>query len=448
MIKLRDYQQDLYENIKSKLTSGCKRPLVVAGCGSGKTFLFLKICEKLSSYGTVLILVHRRELKSQHLKLLEQNGIPTKNITVESVFKIANKMQEMKKPLVIITDEAHLSKAKTWERVINHFDCVCIGFTATPIRLDGKPLGDIYDCLIESVSVRWLIDNGYLAPFDYYAPVSVDTADVKSSMGDYKTSELEKLMMKKAIYGDVIKSYKKIADGEKTIVYCVSVAHSKAVCAEFKAAGYKADCIDGTMTNKKREAVMESFRSGDIKILCNCSIISEGVSVDDCSCVILLRPTESTALYIQQAMRCMRYLPHKRAKIIDCAANYTRHSLPDAEHEWDLSKPLPKHTNTNSDGSYIVRVCKNCFRTFKTADKCPFCGTEYKAEQKELKQIKDVELKKISEAQKAELEKIKKQQRMEVGRARSRNELIAIAKKRGYDMKWVYIQCKIKHIRS
>lgn len=448
MITLRDYQQDIYLNIKAKLAEGYKRPLVVAGCGSGKTFIFLKICEKLSSRGIVLILVHRKELKSQHLKLFQQNGISTENIIVESVFTIANRMAIMKKPIAIITDEAHLSKAKTWEKVINYFNSVCIGFTATPIRLDGKPLGDIYDCLIESVSVNWLIENHYLAPFDYYAPISIDTEYVKSSMGDYHVSDLEKLMMKKAIYGDVIKSYKQIADGEKTIVYCVSIAHSKAICEQFKAAGYKADYIDGTMPAKKRETVMENFRNGNINILCNCSIISEGVSVNDCTCVILLRPTESTALYIQQSMRCMRYLPNKRAKIIDCVANYTRHALPDAEYCWDLKKALPKRTNTNSDGSFTVRVCKNCFKTFKTADKCPFCGTEYQIPQKELKQIKAVELTKITEAQKAEIEKIKKQQRIEVGRAKSRSELIAIAKKRGYDMRWVYIQCRIKHIRS
>ncbi len=446
MITLRDYQEEIYKKIKSELANGHKRPLVVAGCGSGKSFLFLKMCERLSAYGKVLILVHRKELKTQHIRLLKENGISLENIIVESVFTVANRLSDYENPLAIITDEAHLSKARTWEKVIRYFNCVCVGFTATPIRLDGKPLGDIYDCLIESVSVRWLIENKYLAPFEYYAPVSIDADTVDHSMGDYNINGLEKLMMKKAIYGDVIKSYKKIANVEKTIVYCVSVNHSREVCEEFKAAGYTAAFIDAKMPEKERCEVMEGFRSGRIKILCNCAIISEGVSVDDCSCVILLRPTESLALYIQQSMRCMRYLPDKTAKIIDCVANYTRHSLPDTPHEWSLTSPVKKHSNSNSDGSFAVRVCQKCFRTFKSADICPFCNEPYKATSKELKQIKEVNLRKITEEETKKLNEIKKQQRMEVGRAKSRSELIAIAKKRGYDMRWVFVQCKIKHI--
>jgi superfamily II DNA or RNA helicase len=227
-------------------------------------------------------------------------------------------------------------------RVLDYYDTHTVGFTATPVRLDGKPLGDIYDTLVTGVSVRWLIDHQRLAPYEYYAPTAVETDGLRVQCGDYVIRDMEQLMTDRAIYSDVLKSWERFAKGEKTIAYCVSVKHAKETAEMFSAAGYPAVEIDGATPQKKRAEIMQDFRDGKITVLCNVGIISEGVSIDDVSCCLLLRPTESHALYWQQGMRSMRYQPGKVAKVIDCVGNYSRNPLFDAEVEWSLTESVKK----------------------------------------------------------------------------------------------------------
>jgi superfamily II DNA or RNA helicase len=226
--------------------------------------------------------------------------------------------------------------------VLDYYDTFVCGFTATPIRLDGKPLGDIYDTLVQEVSVKWLIEHQRLAPYEYYAPAVVETENLRKHAGDYVIADMERLMCERAIYSDVLKTWERLGQGQKTIAYCVSVKHAEKTAEMFRHAGYPAVAIDGSTPDKKREEIMAQFRAGAIQILCNVGIISEGISIDDVCCCLLLRPTDSHALYWQQAMRCMRYQPNKTAIIIDCVGNYTRNPLPDADVTWSLNQPLKK----------------------------------------------------------------------------------------------------------
>ena len=446
-ILLRDYQQSLFLKTKNHFRVGKTRVLVVAPCGSGKSYIFANMVQYGSEKGEVLILIHRNELKQQHLNLFKTLNINTENIRIESVFTEVNHLSEHTKPVLIILDEAHLSRAKTWETVINHYNTYIVGFTATPIRLDNKPLGDIYDSMASGIEIDELIEKKCLAPFEYFAPISVNTEQLKTQCGDYSVVDLEKLMCDSVIYGDVIKSYQKIADNEQAIVYCVNKKHARETAEKFKNAGYKAAWIDSDNTNLERSKIIRDFKNGEITVLCNCGIISEGVSIDICSVCILLRPTQSLALYIQQATRCMRYLPNKTAKIIDCVGNYTRHGLPNEKHEWSLITPVKKQKKFNDKGEFNIRVCQNCFRSFLTAPMCPFCGEKYEKTERELKEMETVEISRITAVELEELERQKKVKRMEVGMCKSRADLIKIARERGYDMKWVWIQQKIKGIR-
>ena len=426
-IILRDYQQDLYSKTQNAFRSGKKRVLVTVGCGGGKSYIFAKMAEQAK--GSVLVLTHRQELKEQTGRLFAENGI---NARVEMILTEANRLGQYEKPSLIITDEAHLSRSNSWMKVLDYYNTYTVGFTATPIRLDGKPLGDIYDELVTGVSVRWLIDNKCLAPYEYYAPTAVETDGLRVQMGDYVIKDLEQLMSDRAIYSDVLKSWERLALGQKTIAYCVSVKHAKETAELFTKAEYPAVEIDGSTPPKIRSRIMQDFREGKIMVLCNVGIISEGVSIDDVNCCLLLRPTESHALYWQQAMRCMRYQEGKTATIIDCVGNYARNPLPDADVQWSLTESIRKKPRINSEGNFYIRTCEKCYKVFKTAPVCPYCGAEYPLTPREIKAHKDIELARITaeEAARAELER--KKARMEQGRAQTFEELLAIGRAKGY----------------
>ena len=425
---LRDYQQDLYDKTVSSFRQGYRRPLVVAPCGAGKSYLFAEMA--LRTNGTVLVLVHRNELKQQHQKLFKKLGITNARI---NTYQTENKrLGTYETPRLLIVDEAHLSRSNTWQSVVEYYNTYTVGFSATPCRMDGRPLGDVYDTLITGIVVRWLIENQYLAPYEYYAPTLVDAEFLPTARGDYVVSDLERLMSERTIYGDVIKNYRRFADGEITIAYCVSVRHAEQTAEAFNSAGIRAAVLSAKTPAKERQQILEDFRCGRITVLCNCTLLSEGISIDEISCVLLLRPTESVALGIQQMMRCMRYLPGKTAKIIDCVGNYTRIGLPDEDREWTLDKPVPKKRQHNENGDFYIRCCPECYMTFKTAPKCPFCGTDYPLHPKEIAVHNNIELQRITAEKMAQINEAKKAARVEQGRAASFEDLIKLGRQRGY----------------
>jgi superfamily II DNA or RNA helicase len=177
---------------------------------------------------------------------------------------------------------------------------------------------------------------------------------------------------------------------------------------------------------------LDDFRAGKITVLCNVGIIAEGISIDEVSCCILLRPTESIALGVQQMMRCMRYLPDKTAKIIDCVGNYTRVGLPDDDREWSLDKPIQKRDRCDKNGDFYIRCCPECYMTFRTAPVCPYCGAEYPLHPTEIQVHESIELARITAEETARLEQMKKAARIEQGRAQSFEELVRIGRQRGY----------------
>lgn len=427
-MELRPYQQDLFQKTQSAFAQGHRRPLVVAPCGAGKSYLFAEMVRKTKK--EVLVLTHRQELKEQHEALFHNLGI--ENARVAMVLTEANRLGQYPTPALIVADEAHLSRSNSWMRIIQFYDTWTVGFTATPIRLDGKPLGDVFDAMVECVDVKWLIANGNLAPYEYYAPTAVETDGLRTVAGDYVVSDLEKLMNERAIYGNIIESYLRFASGERSIAYCVSVEHAKRTRDAFRAADIRAEYLSAETPAKRRKQILDDFREGLLDVLCNVGIISEGVSIDEVSCCLLLRPTESVALGVQQMMRCMRYLPGKTARIVDFVGNYTRIGLPDDDRTWSLGEPLKRKPRTDGNGDFYIRCCPECYMTFKTAPICPFCGTEYPLHPREIKAREEIELKRITAEEMARIEAEKKKARAEQGRAQTFEELVAIGKKKGY----------------
>lgn len=425
---LRDYQQELFNKTSESFKQGFRRPLVVAPCGAGKSYLFAEMINRTK--GEVLVLTHRQELKQQHEELLRNLHI--ENARVSMVLTEANRLGKSPTPALIVTDEAHLSRSNSWQKVIEYYDTYTVGFTATPIRLDGKPLGDIYDVLIEGVDVRWLIDNHRLAPYEYYAPTAVDTSGLRKVAGDYVVSDLERIMNERAIYGNVVESYRRFAPGERAIAYCVSVRHARETAEALCASGIPAEALYSGIPDGRRRKILASLREGNIRVLCNVGIIAEGISINEVTCCILLRPTDSVALGIQQMMRCMRYMPGKTAKILDLVGNYTRIGLPDDEREWALERPMARRKHLNDQGDFYIRCCPECYLTFKTAPVCPFCGTVYPLHPREIQAHEEIELARITAEEAARLEQIKKAARIEQGKAQSFEELVRLGRQRGY----------------
>lgn len=411
--------------------------------GAGKSYLFSEMIR--NTKGEALVLVHRRELKEQHERLFRDLGIV--NARVQTYQTERNRLGQYPTPMLLIVDEAHLSLSNSWMEIVEFYDTWTVGLTATPIRLDGKPLGSIYNSLVTGITTKELIQQKRLSPYEYYAPVSVDTDNLRIQAGDFVVKDLEQLMNDRAIYSDVLKSWERLAKGQKTIAYCVSITHAEETAKMFNEAGYPAAEIDGNTPTKRRDQIMQDFRDGKIMVICNVGIISEGVSIDDVTCCLLLRPTESHALYWQQGMRCMRYQPGKVAAVIDCAGNYTRNPLFDADVEWSLTKTLKKKPKLNSEGDFLIRTCPQCFKVFKTAPVCPHCQTEYPLHPREIKAHQEIELQRISAEEAHKAEQMRRDMRMEVGRCKTIEDLMKIQKERGYAPAWVWKMARVKNIR-
>ncbi|MGN0577295.1 MAG: DEAD/DEAH box helicase [Ruminiclostridium sp.] len=426
-MQLRDYQQDLITGVHNAWAEGYKRPCIVLPCGGGKSIITADMAKRTAERGkNVLFLVHRQELCEQIENTFTTYGVNMDYCHIGMVQTVTRRLDKIQRPALIITDENHHCLAASYKRIYEHFDTYCVGVTATPIRLNGGGLGDINDKLIIGISAKELIRRKCLAPYDYYAPPVADLSGIKSRGGDYAAEDIEAALDKPHIYGDVIKNYKQLAGGVKAVCYCATVKHSRDMAEAFRAAGIPAEHIDGNTPKTQRSDIIRGFREGSIKILCNVDLISEGFDVPDCGASILLRPTKSLTLYIQQAMRCMRYQPDKKAIIIDHVGNVHRHGLPDSDREWTLDpKPPSKKKNTVS-----VRQCTECFYTHAPAPVCPNCGHVYEVKQQATpKEIREAKLQQIVSAYTAPAE------------CKTIQELYAYAKMKGYRPGWAYHQC-------
>ena len=412
MFQLRDYQKNLIDNCKQALRSGYKSPCIVLPCGGGKSIITADIAKGATDkHNRVLFLVHRKELCEQIEATFRKYGVNKKLADVMMVQTASRRLEKLPKYSLIITDEGHHCKANTYRKIYDYFIQIPkIFVTATPCRLGGDGLQGVCDVLIEGPTVKQLIEMGNLSPYRYYAPTLADFSKVHSVAGDFNIHEVDQILNQNKIYGDVIKYYRRLADGKQGICYCVNVEHSKEMARMLRENGINARHIDGDTEPSIRADIIRQFRAGECRILCNVGLISEGFDVPACDVVILLRPTKSLSLYIQQSMRCMRYKEGKTAIIIDHVGNYLRHGMPDDDREWGLDKKQKaRKLSTDEKGKLIVRTCKNCFGTFENKyDTCPYCDTPYVIERRELEQMQEVQLQEIKEAEKAQAREIAK----------------------------------------
>lgn len=417
---LRDYQMDMYMRIRQSLRTH-KGVCAVLPCRSGKSYIMKAIVDSACAKGSnVLILAHRNLLLSQHRRLIG-------NCRIASVFTEANHLGENGRVDLIIIDEAHISGAESYRKVCSYYDCKRILFTATAKRLDGKPLS-LADEILNGISADELIERGDVAPYDLYAPkLDIDLKGVAMSGSDFNNEQLGEVMLNRKIYGDIIKYYRKLADGRQSIAYCTNIRHSMSICDLFNSNGIPAVHIDASTPERERERIMSDYKAGKYTVLCNCNLISEGITLPECDCCMLLRPTQSETLYIQQACRCLTPKPGKRAVIIDFVGNCYAHGTPTEKRIYSLDEERATRVkNPSREPEVVARECSNCLRVYRGNDPiCPYCGFDNKKTKKQIEEDKKAELERIEK-----IERTKKRQ--EVGMARDFDALVRIAMQRGY----------------
>ena len=441
-MKLREYQQDLYDKVRNEIKHGRRSVVAVLGCGGGKSIIQGCIAKSATDKGNrVLFLVHRRELCQQIADTFVRCGVDLNLCYIEMVQTVSRRLDRTAwKPDLIITDECHHSLSKTYKKIYEYYgNAVRIGFTATPVRLGSGGLGEMYESMVEGVSTEWLIKNNYLSPYEYYSVKLVETDALRTRAGEYIASDVNELMNKKFIYGEALENWHKLADGKKTIVYCANIEASKSTADRFREDGIAAEHLDGTTPDSIRRQVIRDFRDGKLTVLSNVDLFGEGFDVPDCECVILLRPTMSLTLHIQQSMRSMRYKENKTAIIIDHVGNVYRHGLPDDEREWTLAAKKKKQ-----QAEIKVKQCPVCFAVMpNTKKECDLCGYEFVQTEQERKE---------AEQKAVELEKIKREDLLKnkpysyVKELRTWDEIEEFRKARGYKFMWSIRQCIERHI--
>lgn len=362
-----------------------KNPLVQAPAGSGKTYQMMSVINwETARGGHVLYMVHRKEIIKQVEEKFDQHGI---DATVKTVFWLRRQKNYVDGVTMIITDESHHSEAEGYQNIYERYPkAIRVGFTATPARMDGKGFEDTYDKLIVGPTVDKLIDNNRLSNFELWGYDLGNKEMLKRNFGKDFSKKIIKdyfgQSKSRAIFGDILHSWEQHAKDKQTIVYCYSVEFAKQVAEMFNNAGYKAACVYSCKSAKEqrqRDKNIADFENGKIQILTNYDVIGEGFDVTNCSCTVLLRPTMSLTVYIQQAMRSMRYKSRKKATIIDQVGNFVRFGRPDHAWEWSLSSS-PRFT---LKGKPVLKDCPECHAALSIQTRnCPNCGYEFPIEEK------------------------------------------------------------------
>ena len=440
MIQLRDYQLAIIDETRNHLRAGIKSVLIQSATGSGKTALAARMLKTASDKGHgAWFCCHRRELVTQSAITFGNAGVDhgivaagfdgdrKRPVQICSIQTLARRWHTLARPRLIIWDECHHVAAASWGKVHAQFpDAVHIGLTATPERLDGTGLGVWFNKIVYGPPVRQLIDDGYLSDYRLFAPSAINTAGVHSKYGDFVKSELNKVVDKPRITGDAIQHYKKYCEGKRALIFAVSIEHSQHIVEQFNSAGIRAEHVDGTTESSERDSIFRRFIAGQTLALSNVEIAGEGVDIPAVEAAILLRPTQSLAMYLQQVGRALRPAVDKtHAIILDHAGNSARHGLPDDPREWSLVGTKSSKAKAEPD-DVKVKQCPMCYATVRQhVSSCRHCGHVFVTVGREVEKV-DGELAEVN------IREQRIQMRAEQAQASSLEELIRIGKLRGY----------------
>jgi len=442
-VQLRPYQREqMVDPVRERLRNGVSRVVVQGPTGCGKRYIFNYMATEAARRGKrVMIVVHRHELlqqasrgldevRAQHGLIAAGHTMTHDRIQVASVQTLVKRLDRIPEPQLLIFDECHHAAAGSWRKIIDAWpNAKMIGLTATPCRLDGKGLDDIFEDLVIGPSIRELIDGGHLADYRVYAPPigqgGIDTSGIKTRAGDYAKDQLAAAVDKPTITGDAVQHYLRLCSGRRAIVFCVSIDHSKHVAASFRNAGVRAEHLDGGDSMQRRERVIAAFARGEVKVLSAVDLFQEGLDIPGAEAAIILRPTQSLGMYLQMVGRVLRAAEGKdKAIILDHANCVLRHGLPDDDREWTL-QGRKKRKGKQDEAVPPVRQCPNCYACHAPAPTCPACCHVYESQGRAPEQ-QDGEL------QEVDPEELRRQRRAAEKKAKTREDLRALAEARGY----------------
>lgn len=422
---LRPYQDKALDGLRHAIAAALRkgeqpRSLLVAPTGAGKTSIAAAMIDSAVRRGKrIWFVAHRKELIDQCSRRLDGQGVPhgvvmashprfmpSQPVQVCSVQTIAardiNLLLGMLggPPDIIIVDETHLARARSYAPFFSLFPkAVVIGLTATPWRLDGRGLAELYTSLVVAATPAELEQMGYLARATGFAFDMPDLSGVHKRGGEYKEEETAKLMAATTIVGNVVEKWVEHADGRRTVGFAVNVEHSKLLAAQFCDAGVRAEHLDGSMPKKEREAVLARIASGETEVLWNVNVLTAGWDCPLVECAILARPTMSLSMVLQMVGRAAR--PACRAcgrdinttdpacrhcgstdlkrtfRIHDHAGCIMEHGLPNAPRDYDLTSDVQKKKKGKRDlqDAAQIRVCLKCYAMFPAElEACPACG--------------------------------------------------------------------------
>ena len=385
-ITLRPYQDADVARLREAFAR-CFRVCYVLATGGGKTIVFTFIAQSAVSRGKrVLILAHRQEICDQISSALATMGIehtvvgPGSGssdyaVQIAMVGTLVRRLGDQSHFDLIVIDEAHHSAAASWKKILTAFpNARVLGVTATPERRDGKPL-EMFQEMVIGPDTRTLIEQGYLTPFVMYAPGNApDLSEIGLRGGDYDVGELDAVVNRGVVIESAIAHYSKICPGKPAIAFCVTIEHSKAIAKAARRAGFKAQHVDGTTPPKKRRALIKALGTGKLDILTNCDLISEGTDIPVVTTAMLLRPTKSISLHLQQLGRVLRLAEGKdEAIILDCVGNLDRLGPPDTVRAWSLKGRKKRDTRPPAVMKF-PRRCPTCWRINDRGSVVCACG--------------------------------------------------------------------------
>jgi superfamily II DNA or RNA helicase len=354
-ITLRPVQQQALEGVARCVAAGKRRLLGIAPTGFGKTIVFCHLRDFLGMpTARVLIIAHRDELVSQAVEKYQTYDFTTRlsvekgssfayagaDVVVASLQSLQPKrLQQLIKrwgmPDIVITDEAHHATASTYRKIYETLNITAdgpiihLGVTATPKRTDKKTLRELFDDVAFTYAIGDIIKMGHLAPLAaYQVQTDVDLDAVRTSAGDFIEHELSEAISTPERNARIVSAYEQIMPGQRALVFAADIAHSKQLAERFIEAGHRAKHVDGSTPTHLRRAILADFARGDVNIVVNCNLLTEGFDDPAIDGIILARPTKSTTLYTQMIGRGMRTAPGKtRCIVIDITDNSTRHHI-------------------------------------------------------------------------------------------------------------------------